>query len=106
MSDDSFYGFLAKSIWNHVGLAYIFCAGLILLFVDKVPQAIKEHLLPALIVFGLGFIFIGYIEGSIFRKNFDREGSEKRLHPYKRLFFINLAWFSIFIAYLFYRNVL
>ena len=106
MSDSSFYNNLGKSGWNYVGLAAIFSASLLLLFIDKVPSNIGEHLLPALIVFGLGFILLGYIEGTIFRKNLDRDGSEKTKHPYTLLFTANVVWFCAFVIYLFYRGVL
>ena len=106
MSQQTFYEALGKSNWNHIGMASIFCAGLLLLFIDKVPKTLSEHLLPALIVFGLGFILIGYIEGSIYRKQFNREGDEKRKHPYMLFFTLNSAWFLNFIIYLFWRNVL
>jgi len=106
MNEKSFYETLGKSPWYHVGLASIFCAGLLLLFVDKVPKIDSEHFLPAIIMFGLGFLLLGYIEGSIFRKNFNREGDEKTKHPYKQFFAANIIWFIVFCGYLFYRGVL
>jgi hypothetical protein len=106
MNTTSIFDQLGKSGWNHIGLASLFSASTLLLFIDKAPKSISEYLLPALIVFGLGFIVLGYIEGSIFRKNFDKEGSEKTKHPYKTLFLLNIIWFLLFVAYLFYRKVL
>jgi hypothetical protein len=106
MSATSFFDQLGRSSWNHIGLASLFFASTLLLFIDKVPKRISENLLPALVVFGLGFIVLGYIEGSIFRKNFDREGTEKKKHPYNTFFMLNVVWFFLFVIYLFYRKVL
>ena len=103
---DELFKSLGKSIWHHVGLASIFCAGLLLLFVDKLPKPLSEHLLPALIVAGIGWVFLGYIEGTIFRKNFSQSGTEKTEHPYIRFFLASGIWFVLLIAYLFWRGVL
>lgn len=106
MDTKSIFDHLGKSGWNHIGLASLFSASTLLLFVDKVPKSISNNLLPALIVFGLGFIVLGYIEGTIYRKNFGMDGNEKKKHPYKSFFALNLIWFFLFVAYLVYRKVL
>jgi len=101
-----FFGTLGKSNWYHVGLSAIFGASILLLFVDKLPKPLAENLLPALIVFGIGSTLLGYIEGTIFRKNFSKDGDEKTKHPYGLFFTLSILWFIGFIAYLFWRKVL
>ncbi len=103
---ESVFEILGKSRWYHIGFASFFSASLLLLFIDKVPKTVSEYFLPALIVFGLGFVLLGYAEGSIFYKNFNREGDEKTKHPYRRLLAVNIIWFISFCVYLFYRGVL
>ena len=70
------------------------------------PKSISENLIPALVVFGLGFILVGYVEGTIYRSNINRKEDEKKPHPYKQLFMANIIWFLLFVVYLFYRGVL
>jgi len=106
MNNQSFFDQLSKSGWNQIGLASIFCANVLLLFISDVPENVGKYLLPALMVFGLGFIVLGYIEGTVYRKNFDQVGSAKLKHPYRRFFAANSIWFILFVIYLFYRGIL
>jgi len=96
MKDELFQS-LGKSIWHHVGLASIFCAGLLLLFVEKLPEALADHLLPALMIAGIGWVFLGYIEGTIYRINFSQGGDEKTKHPYIKCFLAAGIWFVLLV---------
>lgn len=97
----------SKPGWNQLGICSFFCAFIILLFVDKVPKSVSEHLLPSLIVFGIGFSFIGYVEGTLYRWTFGDDDKKKEVEKLNKWFFLaNFLWFALFIIYLFFRDVL
>jgi hypothetical protein len=82
---ESVWANLVERPWYALGVAVGLWAGLLLLFVDKLPSKLSEYLLPGVVVYGLGVFVLGYIESSIFRKLFDRDGSEKSKFPLRRM---------------------
>jgi hypothetical protein len=103
---ESVWANLGNRPWYALGVAVGLWAGLLLLFVDKLPSKLSEYLLPGVVVYGLGVFVLGYIESSIYRKLSNRDGSEKTKFPVRRMIALHALWFGCFLAYLLYRVVL
>ena len=85
-----------NSNWHSVFVANALVLGLLLLFYEKFPEPIKTGLIPPLVIYTLGSIIIGNIQGVVFRANFDNKNFKEPIWIYSVLY---VAWFVSFAAY-------
>ena len=89
--------------WDSVVIVNLTVLGVFMLFFKDLTPPMKTYLIPSMAILTMGNGLIGYFQGALFRANFNKEGFKEPLWAYNTLYII---WFSLFIGYLVFRDVI